>query len=110
MPVQIVANPDDSITESCYHLFALRIKGITETQRDAIIKEIFDCEVSVNVHFIPVPMMSFYKKQGYDVKNYPVTFDNYSREISLPVFYDLSDEMVSKVIEAVINSVEKVIG
>ncbi len=110
LPVQIVANPDDSITESCYHLFALRIKGITETQRDAIIKEIFDCEVSVNVHFIPVPMMSFYKKQGYDVKNYPVTFDNYSREISLPVFYDLSDEMVSKVIEAVINSVEKVIG
>jgi dTDP-4-amino-4,6-dideoxygalactose transaminase len=50
---------------SCYHLYALRIKGVTEVQRDAIIKEIFDCDVSVNVHFIPVPMMSFYKKQGY---------------------------------------------
>ena len=117
LPIQsLISNPQLEIrnqkseTESCYHLYALRIKGITEVQRDAIIKEIFDCDVSVNVHFIPVPMMSFYKKQGYDIKNYPVTFDNYSREISLPVFYDLKEEMVKQVIDAVISSVEKVIG
>ncbi len=94
---------------SCYHLYALRIKGITEAQRDAIIKEIFDYDVSVNVHFIPVPMMSFYKKLGYDIKNYPVTFDNYSREITLPVFYDLNDDLVKTVINAVTASVEKVL-
>ena len=90
-------------------MYPLRIKGITETQRDAIIKEIFDCDVSVNVHFIPLPMMSFYKKLGFDIKNYPVTFDNYSREISLPVFYDLTDEMIDTVIDAVVRSVEKII-
>jgi dTDP-4-amino-4,6-dideoxygalactose transaminase len=108
LPIQ--NNNQDGNTESCYHLYALRIKGITEAQRDAIIKEIFDCDVSVNVHFIPVPMMSFYKQQGYDIKNYPITFDNYSREISLPVFYDLKEEMVQQVIDAVIKSVEKVIA
>lgn len=95
---------------SCYHLYPLRIKGITEVQRDAIIKEIFDNDVSVNVHFIPVPMMSFYKKQGYDIKNYPVTYDNYSREISLPVYVDLNDDLVKRVIDAVTASVKKVIG
>lgn len=95
---------------SCYHLYALRIKGVSEEQRDAIIKEIFDHDVSVNVHFIPVPMMSFYKKQGYDIKNYPVTFDNYSREISLPVYLDLDDSKVKRVIDAVVASVQKVIG
>ncbi|MES2592720.1 MAG: DegT/DnrJ/EryC1/StrS aminotransferase family protein [Bacteroidota bacterium] len=95
---------------SCYHLYALRINGITEDQRDAIIKEIFEYDVSVNVHFIPVPMMSFYKNLGYDIKNYPVTFDNYSREISLPVFYDLNNELVKTVINAVIQSVEKVLA
>ena len=79
-------------------------------KRDAIIKEIFECDVSVNVHFIPVPMMSFYKNQGYDIKNYPVTFDNYSREISLPVYVDLDDEKVKRVIDAVVGSVKKVIG
>jgi dTDP-4-amino-4,6-dideoxygalactose transaminase len=94
---------------SCYHLYPLRIKGITEAQRDAIIKEVFEYDVSVNVHFIPVPMMSFYKNLGYDIKNYPVTFDNYSREISLPVYYDLNDELVKQVIDAVVKSVAKVL-
>ncbi len=96
--------------EGCYHLYPLRIKGITEAQRDAIIKEIFEFDVSVNVHFIPVPMMSYYVGIGYDIKKYPVTLDNYSREISLPVFYDLTDEMIDTVLNAVVKSVEKVIG
>ncbi|MGZ4158092.1 MAG: DegT/DnrJ/EryC1/StrS family aminotransferase, partial [Bacteroidia bacterium] len=95
---------------SCYHLYPLRIKNITEKQRDAIIKEIFEYDVSVNVHFIPVPMMSFYKSLGYDIKNYPVTYDNYSREISLPVYYDLHDDLVKRVIDAVIGAVQKVIA
>ncbi len=96
--------------EGCYHLYPLRIKGVSEAQRDMIIKEIFDHDVSVNVHFIPVPTMSYYVGLGYDVKNYPVTFDNYSREISLPVFYDLTDEMIETVIHAIVSSVEKVIA
>ena len=93
-----------------YHLFPLRIKGVTEAQRDEIIKNIFDEDVSVNVHFIPVPMLSFYTNMGYNVKNYPVTWDNYSREISLPVFYELTDEQIKRVIMAVIKSVNLVIG
>lgn len=99
-----------SARESSYHLFPLRIKGIKEKQRDAIIKEIFDKEVSVNVHFIPVPMMSVYRKLGYKAKNYPMAFDNYSREISLPVYYDLTDEQIKTVINAVVSSVKKNLG
>ena len=93
----------------CYHLYPLRINGITEQQRDAIMKEIFDCDVSVNVHFIPIPSTSYYKNLGYDIKNYPVTYDNFSREISLPVFYDLTAEQTQTVINAVIMSVNKVL-
>lgn len=96
-------------SNGCYHLYPLRINGINEEQRDAIIKEIFDRDVSVNVHFIPVPMMSFYKNKGYDIANYPVTYDNFSREISLPVYYDLSAEQVQTVIKAVIDSVNKIL-
>ncbi len=98
------------ISESCYHLFPLRIKGIKESQRDRIINYIFEKGVSVNVHFIPVPMVSFYKKLGYKIKNYPATYKNYSREISLPVYYDLSDNQIKKVIDAVVSSVQKVLG
>ncbi|MCA6363710.1 MAG: DegT/DnrJ/EryC1/StrS family aminotransferase [Bacteroidetes bacterium] len=92
-------------TVSSYHLFLLRIKGITEAQRDAIIQRIFDADVSVNVHYVPVPMMTFYKNKGYNVHDYPVTYDNYAREISLPVYYDLTNEQVDTVVRAVANAV-----
>ncbi len=94
---------------SC-HLYPLRIKGINEAQRDLIIQKIFDKEVSVNVHFLPVPMTSFYKGMGYDIKNYPITYSNFAREISLPVFYDMTEEQVKKVLGAVASSVMEVIG
>lgn len=96
--------------KSSYHVFLLRIKGITEIQRDSIISEIFKREVSVNVHFVPLPMMTWYKNAGYSINDYPVTYDNYSREISLPVYYDLTDEMVKTVIDAVKESVTEIVG
>jgi dTDP-4-amino-4,6-dideoxygalactose transaminase len=45
---------------------------------------------------------------GYDMSDYPVTVDNFTREISLPVFYDLTNEMRTRVLKAVVESVEKV--
>lgn len=94
---------------SSYHLYALRIKGITEVMRDEIMSLIFPKGVSVNVHFIPVPMMSFYKQMGYDIHQFPNTYYHYSREISLPVFFDLNSAQVQSVIDAVVSSVEEVI-
>jgi len=99
----------NEIKTGCYHLYPLRIHGINESQRDSIIQDIFDQGVSVNVHFIPVPSMTYYKNLGYDMRHYPVTYHNFSREISLPVYYDLTSEMVQKVIDAVTNSVDKIL-
>lgn len=95
---------------SSWHLYPLRIKNITEEKRDVIIQKIFDKDVSVNVHFIPVPAMSFYKNMGYDIKNYPQAYDNYSREISLPVYYDLTKEQLQTVCEAVMASVKEMVN
>ncbi len=95
--------------ETSYHLFPIRIKGVTEAKRDQIIQHIFDQDVSVNVHFIPVPAMSFYKHLGYHVHNYPVCYDNYAREISLPVYYDLSDENIAQVCKAVNQAIKQVL-
>lgn len=94
---------------SSYHLYLLRIKGITEAQRDQIISGIFEREVSVNVHYIPLPMMTFYQEQGHCIADFPQTYANYQNEITLPVYYDLSDEMADQVIAAVVASVEKVL-
>jgi dTDP-4-amino-4,6-dideoxygalactose transaminase len=91
--------------KSSYHVFLLRIKNCTESQRDDMIQKIYEKEVSVNVHFIPLPMLSYYKNTGYNMECYPVSYDNYSRVISLPVYYHLTDEQVKTVIDAVVDSV-----
>jgi len=102
--IPVYETPEKS---SSYHAFLLRINGIDEEKRDKIIQSIFDKEVGVNVHFVPLPMMSFYKNLGYNIKDYPVSYKNYSCEISLPVYYNLSKENVQTVIKAVVESVEE---
>ena len=90
--------------ESSYHIYALRVKNCTEEQRDAMIDEIAKSEVAVNVHFIPMPMLSFFRDQGYDIKDYPQAYDNYKCEISLPIYPQLDDEKVDFIIQTVIKA------
>jgi dTDP-4-amino-4,6-dideoxygalactose transaminase len=72
-------------------------------------QKIFDADVAVNVHFIPVPMTSYYTSIGYNIAHYPVTYKNFSCEISLPVFIDLTEDEIITVTNAVINAVNMVI-
>lgn len=95
---------------SSFHLFPLRIKGASLAQRNEIIEEISKKEVAVNVHFKPLPLLTFYKNKGYKMEDYPVAYDNFAREISLPVYFGLSDENVQTVLSVVIAAVEKVMG
>ncbi len=88
--------------ETSYHVFALRIKGITEEQRDEIIRLISEEEIAVNVHFVPLPMLTLFKNEGYDIKDYPQSYANYCNEISLPVYPQLDDESVKMVADAVV--------
>ena len=99
---------DNKLT--CYHLYLLRIAHVTEAQRDAIMQAIFDQDVSVNVHFLPLPTLTAYKSRGYDIADYPETWNKYSNEITLPVYFDLTDEQVQTVIGAVKNAVKQVLG
>jgi len=93
-----------------YHIYALRIKDISEEQRDAIIDEIALNDVAVNVHFIPMPMLTFFKDQGYNIIDYPQAYKNYSHEISLPVYPQLSDAEVNFVIQTVIKACQHVLN
>lgn len=95
---------------SSFHLYQLRINNCTEAQRDAIIQEIFGLDVAVNVHFQPLPLLTAYKNLGYQIADFPMAYSHYASEISLPVYYDLSDEQVAIVIRAVITAVEKVLN
>lgn len=105
----ILPKMKDEHAESCYHLYQLRIAGVTEQQRDAIMQKIFDQDVSVNVHFQPLPILTAYKNLGYNIEDYPNAWNNYKEEITLPVYFDLTDEQVGIVIAAVKKAVSEVL-
>lgn len=92
-----------------YHLYPLRIKNISEEQRDLIIEKITATGVAVNVHFIPLPMLSVFKNAGYKIENYPSTYKNYAAEISLPIYPQLSIKECNFIVRSVIESVNEVI-
>jgi dTDP-4-amino-4,6-dideoxygalactose transaminase len=100
----------DDMKVSSYHLYQLRINGANEQQRDAIMQEIFNQDVSVNVHFLPLPTLTAYKKRGYKMEDYPETWKKYQNEISLPVYFNLTDDQVHTVIQSVMKAVTLVLG
>ncbi|MGY8954506.1 MAG: DegT/DnrJ/EryC1/StrS family aminotransferase, partial [Flavobacteriales bacterium] len=91
---------------SSFHIYMLRITAITEEQRDVMMDKIAAQNVAVNVHFQPLPLFTAYKKLGFSMNDFPEAFKQYSREITLPVFYDISDEQIEAVVNAVSTAYE----
>ncbi|BDD08003.1 aminotransferase [Fulvitalea axinellae] len=88
-------------SESSYHVFALRIEGITEVQRDEMIRLISEKGVAVNVHFTPLPMLSLFKEMGFKISGYPQAYANYSKEISLPIYPQLTEDELAYIVGSV---------
>lgn len=86
---------------SSYHVFTLFLNHATEQQRDDIIQKIAEFDVATNVHFIPLPLLTAYKSLGYRIEDYPNAYRKYACEISLPVYFNLTDEQVEEVIRVV---------
>lgn len=93
--------------ESSYHLLALRLAGLNDEKRDAVIMRMAERGVAVNVHFIPMPMLTLFKGLGYKIDDYPVALANFSHEISLPVYPQLTQEAVDYVLTSLVEAVER---
>ncbi len=92
--------------EGSGHLYITRVSGITEKERNVIITQLAEANVSSNVHYKPLPMMTAYKKLGYDIKDFPNAYNKYKNEITLPLYSTLTDGMVEKIIESFIGVIE----
>lgn len=95
----MVLNHKDENHRSSGHLYITRIKGIDEKQRNEIIIKMAERGIACNVHYKPLPMLTAYKKLGFDIVNYPNAYDFYKNEITLPLYSKLTDEQVEYIIE-----------
>lgn len=84
-------------SESSGHLYLTRIPNITDGQRREIIVKMAEQGIATNVHYKPLPMMTAYKKLGWNIKDFPNAYSYYENLITLPLNTKLSDEDVEYV-------------
>lgn len=99
LDVQILNHYDENHNSSG-HLYLVRINGISGEQRNEIITEMAKKGIACNVHYKPLPLLTAYKKLGFDIKDYPNAYHMFENEITLPLHTKLSDEDVKYVIES----------
>lgn len=97
LPVMVLNHRNEN-HRSSGHLYFIRIKGIDEEKRNEIIVKMAERGIACNVHYKPLPMLTAYKKLGFDIKDYPNAFDFYKNEITLPLYSKLTDEQVDYII------------
>lgn len=98
LPVMVLNHRNEN-HRSSGHLYFIRIKGIDEEKRNEIIVKMAERGIACNVHYKPLPMLTAYKKLGFDIKEYPNAFDFYKNEITLPLYSKLTDEQVDYIID-----------
>lgn len=84
--------------QSSNHLYLSRVPGVGDKERRKIIAKLAERGVNCNVHYKPLPMMTAYKKLGWDIKDFPNAYAYYSNLITLPLHTKLSDEDVEYVV------------
>lgn len=85
--------------QSSGHLYITRVPNITLEQRQEIIVKMAEVGIACNVHYKPLPMMTAYMNLGFDIKNYPNSYEQFKNEITLPLHTCLTDEDIEYVIE-----------
>ncbi len=88
--------------ESAWHLYVIRLNlDRLRVGRETIYKALRAENIGVNVHYIPIPWLSYYQQLGYRRGECPVAEQAYERLITLPLFPAMSDDDVQDVITAV---------
>jgi dTDP-4-amino-4,6-dideoxygalactose transaminase len=91
-----------------HHLYPLRIDfSHLSIDRDRFLEALEAENVSVNVHYRPIHAMSYYRDTfGYEPYDFPAAYSSFAREVSLPLYPQMSDEDVHDVLEAVTTLLE----
>ena len=82
------------------HLYPIQIKPESGRTRKQVFDSLRAQNIGVNVHYIPVHTQPYYAKLGFKQGDFPQAESYYAQAISLPLYYDLSEDLQDQVIEA----------
>ena len=99
----ILPNFKDSFSESSYHLYLIRIKDYEEAERDLLIDKMSEIGITLNVHYLPLPVQKAYIDLGYNINDYKNAFNMYKNQITLPLYSTLKEEDAIYIAENIIK-------
>ena len=83
--------------EPVWHVFAVRCK-----KRDKLEKYLNNCGIGTNKHYpIPMHLQECYKDLGYKKGDFPIAEEISDTELSLPMYYGMTDEEIGYVIRKI---------
>ncbi len=91
-----------------YHLFVLQIDfesfGVS---RAAVMNRLGDAAIGTQVHYVPVPLQPYYRECGGFVPgDFPSAETYYEKALSIPMYPDLTDEDLDRVLDSLRDSLE----
>ena len=79
-----------------WHIFAVRCR-----RREELEKHLNDAGIGTNKHYpIPMHLQECYRDLGYKKGDYPIAEEISETELSLPMYYGMTDEEIETVIDA----------
>jgi dTDP-4-amino-4,6-dideoxygalactose transaminase len=87
--------PDYS--EPIWHLYVIRVED-----RDGLQDYLAERNIDTGIHYpIPIHLQPAYQHLGYKAGDFPVTEGYADHLVSLPMYAELTDEMIEAVVEAI---------
>lgn len=106
LPVEVL-NHCDEHHRSSGHLYFVRFIGKDADYRNAFYDKMKEKGIACNVHFKPLPMFTGYKLKGFDIKDYPNSYDQHKNQLTLPMNTVITDEEADYVIKSFIETMEQ---
>lgn len=87
--------------ESSGHLYMIRLINKDENYRNEVIIKLGEYGITTNVHYKPLPLLKAYKELGFNIKNYPNSYNLFKNEITLPLNTLLSIEEINFIVDKI---------
>lgn len=95
---------------SAWHLYPLRvIGGKYLDKRDVLLETLRTKGIGTSVHFIPIHLHPYYQQRyHYKPMDYPIAYSAFQQIFSLPLHPKLTDVHQSRIIDAVLECMDKI--
>lgn len=89
-------------TTNAYHLYPIRLND--PSKRRTVYEYLRQKNILTQVHYIPVHTQPFYRERFTEETSLPLAEEYYARELSLPIFPNMTEEQLEYVVQTVLET------